>query len=182
TIGGTEPAYYYVKSALCAGKNVCTSNKELVALHGAELLLLAKRHKVAFLFEASVGGGMPLIAPIHQCLAANVIESVHGIVNGTTNFMLTAMEHDGLSFDAALAEAQRLGYAETRDPSADVDGLDAGRKIAILASLIFGTEIHPADVPTTGIRAITAEDIQFAREMKATIKLIAHAKKDDKGR
>lgn len=182
TIGGTDPAYYYVKSALCAGKNVCTSNKELVARHGAELIALAKQHKVAFLFEASVGGGMPLIAPIRGSLAANVIESVHGIVNGTTNFMLTRMEEEGMDFAAALAEAQRLGYAETRDPSADVDGFDAGRKIAILASLLYGTEVHPEDIPTTGIREVAPADFYFAQRMKATIRLIAYAKKDEAGR
>lgn len=182
TIGGVDPAFYYVKSSLEAGKNVCTSNKELVATHGAELIALAKKNKVCFLFEASVGGGIPLLAPIRDNLCANVIDSVYGIVNGTTNFMLTGMEHDGLSFEDALKEAQRLGYAETRDPSADVDGIDAQRKIAILASLLFGTEVHPDDVPAVGIRNISADDVRFANKMRTRVKLIAWAKKDEKGR
>ncbi|MEG1366601.1 MAG: homoserine dehydrogenase, partial [Oscillospiraceae bacterium] len=122
TIGGIKPAYFYVKSALSSGRHVVTSNKELVATHGAELLALAKENNVCFLFEASVGGGTPIITPMHQCLAANVISEVAGIVNGTTNFMLTRMARDGMSFDEALKTAQSLGYAETIDPSADVDG------------------------------------------------------------
>lgn len=182
TIGGVDPAYYYVKSSLEAGKNVCTSNKELVATHGAELLAIAKQHEVCFLFEASVGGGIPVLSAIRDNLCANVVDSVYGIVNGTTNFMLTRMEHDGMSFEEALAKAQQLGYAETRDPSADVDGIDAQRKIAILASLLFGSEVHPDDVPATGIRGITVDDIAFARKMRTAIKLIAWAKKDEKGR
>ena len=181
TIGGTKPAYYYVKSALEAGKNVCTSNKELVATHGAELLALAVKKKVCFLFEASVGGGTPLITPLHQCLAANVIDSVCGIVNGTTNFMLTRMEQDGMSFDEALKVAQGLGYAETIDPSADVDGIDACRKISILASMIFGSEVHPENVPTRGIREITIDDIYFTKKMKLAVKLIAYAHRCEKG-
>lgn len=182
TIGGVDPAYYYVKSALLAGKNVCTSNKELVATHGAELLSIAREKRVCFLFEASVGGGIPLLAPIRDSLCANVVDSVCGIVNGTTNFMLTKMDQEGLSFAQALAEAQRLGYAETRDPSADVDGIDAQRKISILTSLLFGSEVHPDDVPAKGIRPITPDDIWFAHKMKAAIKLIAYAYRDDKGR
>ena len=181
TIGGIKPAYYYVKSALEGGKNVCTSNKELVATHGAELLALAVKHKVCFLFEASVGGGTPLITPLHQCLAANVIDSVCGIVNGTTNFMLTRMEADGMSFEEALKVAQGLGYAETIDPSADVDGIDACRKIAILASLISGSEVHPENIPTRGIREITIDDIYFTRKMKLAVKLIAYASRGEKG-
>lgn len=178
TIGGTKPAYFYVKSALEAGKNVCTSNKELVATHGAELLSIAVRHKVCFLFEASVGGGTPIITPLHQCLAANVISEVRGIVNGTTNFMLTRMEEDGMSFDEALKVAQGLGYAETIDPSADVDGIDACRKIAILGSMLCGSEIHPENIPTRGIRDITIDDIYFTKKMKLALKLIAYAKRD----
>lgn len=180
TIGGTKPAYFYVKSALEAGKNVCTSNKELVATHGAELLALAVRHKVCFLFEASVGGGTPVITPLHQCLAANVISEVCGIVNGTTNFMLTKMEQEGMSFDEALKVAQGLEYAETIDPSADVDGIDACRKIAILASLIFGSEVHPENIPTRGIRAVTEEDVYFTKKMKLAVKLIAYARRNEK--
>lgn len=182
TIGGVDPAYYYVKSALLAGKNVCTSNKELVATHGAELLAIAREKKVCFLFEASVGGGIPLLAPIRDNLCANVVDQVHGIVNGTTNFMLTRMEKDDMTFAQALSEAQRLGYAETRDPSADVDGIDAQRKISILASLLFGSEVHPADVPARGIRQVGVEDIWFARKMGAAVKLIAYAKRDEKGK
>ncbi len=181
TIGGTKPAYYYVKSALEAGKNVCTSNKELVATHGAELLSIAVKRGVCFLFEASVGGGTPVITPLHQCLAANVVNSVCGIVNGTTNFMLTRMEYDGMSFEEALKVAQGLGYAETIDPSADVDGIDACRKISILASMIFGSEVHPENVPTRGIREITIDDIYFTKKMKLAIKLIAYARRSEKG-
>lgn len=181
TIGGVDPAYYYVKSSLLAGKNVCTSNKELVATHGAELIRIAKEKNVCFLFEASVGGGIPVLASIRDNLCGNVIDSVYGIVNGTTNFMLTRMEQDGMSFDEALQEAQRLGYAETRDPSADVDGIDAQRKTAILASLVFGSEVHPDDIPTCGIRPISTADIAFARKMNGAVKLIAWAKKDENG-
>jgi len=180
TIGGTKPAYFYVKAALEAGKNVCTSNKELVATHGAELLALAVQKGVCFLFEASVGGGTPVITPIHQCLTANTISEVYGIVNGTTNFMLTKMEQEGMTFDEALKVAQGLGYAETIDPSADVDGIDACRKIAILASMIFGSEVHPENIPTSGIRGITIDDIYFTKKMKLAVKLIAYAKKDEK--
>lgn len=181
TIGGVDPAYYYVKSSLLAGKNVCTSNKELVATHGAELLAIAREKKVAFLFEASVGGGIPLLAPMRDDLCANVIETIHGIVNGTTNFMLTKMEKEGLSFDEALKEAQRLGYAETRDPSADVDGIDAQRKISILTSLAYGSEIHPADVPAVGIRKVGTADMAFAKKMGGAVKLIAYAKRYEDG-
>ncbi|MEG0305232.1 MAG: homoserine dehydrogenase [Oscillospiraceae bacterium] len=179
TIGGIKPAYFYVKSALSSGRHVVTSNKELVATHGAELLALAKENNVCFLFEASVGGGTPIITPMHQCLAANVISEVAGIVNGTTNFMLTRMARDGMSFDEALKTAQSLGYAETIDPSADVDGIDACRKIAILASLAFGSHIYPQNVSTRGIRSITVKDIELAERLKCTVKLIAWAQKPD---
>ena len=181
SIGGLNPAYYYVRSALQAGKNVVTSNKELVAEKGAELLALAKSRKVCFLFEASVGGGTPVITPIHQCLCANTIEEIAGIVNGTTNFILTKMAAEGLSFEEALKEAQNLGYAETIDPSADVDGIDAARKLAILASLAFGTQIKPASIPTRGIRAVTAEDLKILKKEGAAIKLIAHARREEGG-
>ena len=141
TIGGTRFAYPYVKACLESGRSVCTSNKEMVATYGAELLALAKAHNCAFLFEASVGGGTPIITPMHQCLAANVITEVEGIVNGTTNFMLTKMVRENLGFDEALKIAQELGYAETKDPGDDVDGRDACRKIAILSSLVCGIKL-----------------------------------------
>ena len=148
TIGGTRFAYPYVKACLESGRSVCTSNKEMVATYGAELLALAKEHDCAFLFEASVGGGTPIITPMHQCLAANVITEVEGIVNGTTNFMLTKMVRESLGFEDALHIAQELGYAETKDPSDDVDGRDACRKIAILSSMVCGHQIYPQNIPT----------------------------------
>ena len=160
TIGGTRFAYPYVKACLESGRSVCTSNKEMVATYGAELLALAKAHNCAFLFEASVGGGTPIITPMHQCLAANVITEVEGIVNGTTNFMLTKMVRENLGFDEALKIAQELGYAETKDPGDDVDGRDACRKIAILSSLVCGHQIYPQNIPTRGIRAITTADVK----------------------
>ena len=181
TIGGTKPAYFYVKSALESGRHVVTSNKELVATHGAELLQIARDKGVCFLFEASVGGGTPVITPMYQCLAANMLTGISGIVNGTTNYMLTKMAAENMSFDAALASAQQLGYAETIDPSADVDGIDAQRKISILASLAFGTEVHPANVRTTGIRKVTVQDIAAAEKLGAAVKLIAWAKRTEKG-
>ena len=155
TIGGTRFAYPYVKACLESGRSVCTSNKEMVATYGAELLALARAHNCAFLFEASVGGGTPIITPMHQCLADNVITEVEGIVNGTTNFMLTKMVRENLGFDEALKIAQELGYAETKDPGDDVDGRDACRKIAILSSLVCGHQIYPQNIPTRGIRDIT---------------------------
>ena len=176
TIGGTRFAYPYVKACLESGRSVCTSNKEMVATYGAELLGLAKAHDCAFLFEASVGGGTPIITPMHQCLAANVISQVQGIVNGTTNFMLTKMVQESLSFDDALKIAQELGYAETKDPSDDVDGRDACRKIAILSSMVCGHQIYPQNIPTRGIRAITIGDVKAAQRMGCVIKLIAWMK------
>ena len=173
TIGGTRFAYPYVKACLESGRSVCTSNKEMVATYGAELLALARAHNCAFLFEASVGGGTPIITPMHQCLAANVITEVEGIVNGTTNFMLTKMVRENLGFDEALHIAQELGYAETKDPGDDVDGRDACRKIAILASLACGHHVYPDNIPARGIRAITVADIQAAEKLDAAIKLIA---------
>ena len=172
TIGGTRFAYPYVKACLESGRSVCTSNKEMVATYGAELLGLAKAHDCAFLFEASVGGGTPM----HQCLAANVISQVQGIVNGTTNFMLTKMVQESLSFEDALRIAQELGYAETKDPSDDVDGRDACRKIAILSSMVCGHQIYPQNIPTRGIRAITIGDVKAAQRMGCVIKLIAWMK------
>lgn len=178
TIGGTRFAYPMVKAALEAGKSVATSNKELVATHGAELLAIAREKKCAFLFEASVGGGMPLIKPVSECLAVNRIEKLYGIVNGTTNFMLTKMS-GGMDFDESLREAQRLGYAETIDPSADVDGIDAQRKTAILASMLTGRHVHPEDVPTRGIRDVSVRDIELAESLGCTVRLIAWVDNDD---
>ncbi len=181
TIGGVQPAYRYVKAALESGRHVITSNKELVAEHGAELLAIARRCGVCYLFEASVGGGTPIITPMHQCLAANVITRIVGIINGTTNFMLTKMAHEGMEFDAALALAQSLGYAETGDPSDDVDGVDAQRKISILASLAFGRQFFPQNVPVRGIREITVQDMVQAARQNAAVHLIAWAKRWEDG-
>src|SRR5699024_7018116 len=148
TIGGTRFAYPYVRRCLESGRSVCTSNKEMVATYGAELLDLAREHGAAFLFEASVGGGTPIITPMHQCLAANDISQIEVIVNATTNCMLTKMKREGMSVDEALHLAQKLGYAETKDPGDDVDGRDACRKIAILASLACGHHVYPDNIPT----------------------------------
>lgn len=176
TMGGLHPAYDFVKSCLEAGKSVVTSNKELVAAKGDELLEIARRNNLNFLFEASVGGGIPILRPLDQCLAANEVYEIAGILNGTTNFMLTQMVENDMSFDDALALAQRLGYAE-RDPSADIDGEDACRKICILASLAFGRHVYPAQVHTEGIRKVTREDVGYAAAMDGVIKLIARAQK-----
>ncbi len=175
-MGGIHPAYDYVKACLAAGKSVVSSNKELVAQKGAELLKIAREKGVFFLFEASVGGGIPIIRPLHQCLAANELSEVAGILNGTTNFILTKMIREDMTFADALALAQKLGYAE-RDPSADVDGLDSCRKICILASLAFGRHIYPDQVHTEGIRAITREDVEYACDWGGVIKLIGWARR-----
>ena len=177
-IGGLKPAFDYVKSALKAGKSVVTSNKEMVAAKGAELLETAKEHKVNFFFEASVGGGIPIIKPLHACLSANEIDEIAGILNGTTNFILTKMIRDGMGFDEALKIAQELGYAE-RNPSADVDGHDACRKICILASLAFGKHVYPDSVHTEGITKITLEDVEYCDSYDAKIKLIGCAKREN---
>ena len=177
TIGGTRFAYPYVRQCLESGRSVCTSNKEMVATYGAELLALAKAHNAAFLFEASVGGGTPIITPMHQCLAANHISQIRGIVNGTTNFMLTKMKRENMGFDAALKIAQQLGYAETKDPGDDVDGRDACRKIAILTSLVCGQQVDFEDIHTEGITKITATDIRYAKTMGRAIKLLASSHK-----
>ena len=174
-MGGTEPAYEYVSKSLKAGKSVVSSNKELVAAKGYELLELAKENNVNFLFEASVGGGIPIIRPISQCLAANEIGEIAGILNGTTNFILTKMIVDGMAFDEALKLAQDNGYAE-RDPSADILGHDAARKICILASLCFGKHVYPDAVQTEGITEITPEDVEYAKNWGGVIKLIGKAK------
>ena len=173
TIGGTKFAYPYVRQCLESGRSVCTSNKEMVATYGAELLALAREHGAAFLFEASVGGGTPIITPMHQCLAANHISRIQGIVNGTTNFMLTKMKRENMSFEQAMKIAQQLGYAETKDPGDDVDGRDACRKIAILASLACGHHVYPDNIPTRGIRDITVADVKAADKLDCAIKLIA---------
>ena len=178
TIGGLKPAFDFTKRALCAGKSVVTSNKELVATHGAELLALAKEHNVNYLFEASVGGGIPIIRPMSQCLAANKINEVCGILNGTTNYILNRMITAGLSFEKALHEAQEKGYAE-RNPEADVEGHDACRKICILAALAFGRHVYPQYVKTEGISGITLEDVAYAESDDCVIKLLGRAKRVD---
>ena len=180
-MGGLEPAYTYVKACLENGKSVVTSNKELVAQKGAELLALAQKNNLNFLFEASVGGGIPIIRPISQCLAANEMTEIAGILNGTTNFILTKMIREGMAFEDALKLAQQLGYAE-RDPSADVEGIDACRKICILASLAYGTHVYPDSVHTEGITAITKEDVGYAGAWGGVIKLIGEVKKLENGR
>lgn len=180
-MGGLTPAYDYVKRCLLAGKSVVTSNKELVAAKGAELLKIAKEKNVNFLFEASVGGGIPILRPMAQCLAANKITEIFGILNGTTNFILTKMICDGFSFDDALKLAQDLGYAE-RIPDADVLGHDACRKICILASLAFGKHVYPENVSTKGITEITLSDVDYADKLGYVIKLIGHAKDLENGK
>ena len=177
-IGGVGVAYEFVKRALLAGKSVVTCNKQMIAEKGLELLAIAKEKKVFLLFEASVGGGIPLLRPLTNCLSANRIDEICGIVNGTTNYILTQMIQCGQDFDTALAEAQRLGYAEA-DPTADVDGLDAMRKICILCDLCFGSNVPPEKVPVTGIRPVTAEDAANAEKLGCAIKLLAHAKRLD---
>ena len=177
-IGGIKPAYDFVKSALTAGKSVVTSNKELVAKKGAELLAIAKEKNVNFFFEASVGGGIPIIKPIHACLEANEIDEIAGILNGTTNFILTKMIRDGMGFDEALKIAQELGYAE-RNPTADVEGIDACRKICILASLSFGRHVYPENVHTEGITKVTLEDVEYMDSCDSKIKLIGCARRED---
>lgn len=171
-MGGVEPAYTFVKQALLKGKSVVTSNKELVAKHGAELLDLAKERSLNFLFEASVGGGIPIIRPLNQSLTADEIVEITGILNGTTNYILSKMSEDSLDFETALSNAQKMGYAE-RNPSADVEGHDACRKIAILSSLAFGMQVDFEDIYTEGITKITDTDIKYAKAMGARIKLFA---------
>ena len=177
-MGGLEPAYTFVKTALLQGRSVATSNKELVAKYGAELIGIAEEKKVNFLFEASVGGGIPIIRPLTQCLTADVIEEISGILNGTTNYMLTKMEEEGADFDAVLKEAQEKGYAELH-PEADIEGFDACRKIAILTSLAYGKQVDFEDIHTEGITNISAEDFQYARAMKKCIKLLGKSWSDD---
>ena len=180
-MGGLNPAYDFVKRCLKAGKSVVTSNKELVAAHGAELLALAKEENVNFMFEASVGGGIPIIRPMNQCLVANNVREVAGILNGTTNFILTKMIEDGMQFDEALKLAQDLGFAE-RNPAADIEGHDACRKICILASLAYGKHVYPENVHTEGITDITLDDVNLAEAFGYVIKLIGRVKKLESGK
>ncbi len=180
-MGGVHPAYDFVKACLEKGKSVATSNKELVAAKGAELLSIAEKNNVNFLFEASVGGGIPVLRPIAQCLSANDLYEVFGILNGTTNFILTKMINENMSFDDALKLAQKLGYAE-KEPSADVDGHDTCRKICILASLAFGKHVYPNQVKTEGIRNITLCDVDYATSADCVIKLVGHTKLTESGK
>ena len=175
-MGGVEPAYTFVKSALLAGKSVCTSNKELVAKHGSELLQIAREQNINFLFEASVGGGIPIIRPLNSSLTADEIDEITGILNGTTNYILSKMTFEGLDFDTVLQDAQDKGFAE-RNPEADVEGYDACRKIAILSSLAFGNQVDYEDIYTEGITKITACDIKYAKSMGKAIKLLASSKR-----
>ena len=181
TIGGATVALDYTRRALSAGKSVVSSNKELVAEHGYELLQLAAQKGVSYLFEASVGGGIPILRPLSQCLAANELTEVCGILNGTTNYILTRMIRSGLTFEAALKEAQANGYAE-KDPTADVDGHDACRKICILAALAFGRHVYPDQVPTQGIRNVTLEDVAYADSVGYKIKLLGRAIREPEGK
>ena len=181
TIGGAKAALDFTRRALRAGKSVVTSNKELVAEHGCELLALAAEQGVSYLFEASVGGGIPILRPLNQCLAANEIEEITGILNGTTNYILTRMIRGGLSFDAALKEAQANGYAE-QDPTADIEGHDACRKICILASLAFGRHIYPRQVPAEGITGVTLSDVAWAEACGKKLKLLGRAIRRADGR
>ena len=176
TMGGLHPAFEFVSALLKAGKSVVSSNKELVAAKGYELLTLAEENNVNFLFEASVGGGIPIIRPISQCLAANEIDEIAGILNGTTNFILTMMIEKNMSFEDALKLAQENGYAE-KDPTADIEGHDACRKICILASLCFGKHVYPDSVHTEGITKITLSDVEYVNKLGGVIKLIGRAKR-----
>ena len=181
TIGGARVAKDFTERSLRAGKSVVTSNKELVATCGYDLIELAKEKNVSYLFEASVGGGIPIIRPLSQCLAANELTEICGILNGTTNYILTRMIRSGISFEAALAEAQAKGYAEA-DPTADVEGHDACRKICILSSLAFGRHIYPDQVPTEGITAVTLADVAYAEGAGRKIKLLGRAIRRSDGR
>lgn len=178
TMGGLKPAYDFTKRALLAGKSVCTSNKELVATHGPELIQIAHENKCNYLFEASVGGGIPIIRPLNYSLTAEKIDAITGILNGTTNYILSKMEKEGADFEDVLKEAQEKGYAE-RNPEADVEGYDACRKIAILSSLMCGKNVKYQDIYTEGITKITATDFIYAHAMGKTIKLLAQSKEVD---
>lgn len=180
TMGGLKPAYEFSKQALLAGKSVCTSNKELVASHGPELIQIAKEHKCNYLFEASVGGGIPIIRPLNYSLTAEKIDSITGILNGTTNYILTKMDKEGADFAEVLKEAQEKGYAE-RNPEADVEGYDACRKIAILSSLMCGKNVKYEDIYTEGITKISAADFLYAKQMNKSVKLLAMSRETEEG-
>lgn len=175
-MGGLEPAYTFVKQLLLKGKAVCTSNKELVSKKGAELLEIAREHNTSFFFEASVGGGIPIIRPLNKSLTADEIYEICGIVNGTTNYILTRMRDEGLEFEEALKEAQAKGFAE-RNPAADIEGIDAARKTSILASLVSGMQVECDDIYTEGITKISATDIDYAKKLGAAIKLFSITKR-----
>ena len=179
-MGGTVPAYEFTKKLLLKGKHVISSNKELVAKHGTELLAIAKEKNINYLFEASVGGGIPIIRPLYSCLTSGEITRIYGILNYTTNYILTRMINDGIDFATALSDAQAKGYAE-KDPTADVDGFDACRKTAILGSLSFGKSIDSEKIPTEGIRNITLTDVAYAEKLGCSIKLIGSCTKDGDG-
>lgn len=178
TMGGVKPAYDFVKACLEAGKSVCTSNKELVAKHGAELIALAKEKSINFFFEASVGGGIPIIRPLNECVTGDVIQEISGILNGTTNYILSKMASEGSDFDSVLKDAQDKGYAE-KNPEADVEGYDACRKIAILTSLVYGKQVDYEDIYTEGITKITDIDIKYAKVLGASIKIFGSSKNVD---
>lgn len=180
-MGGVNPAFDFVSRCLKAGKSVVSSNKELVAKKGAELLRFAKENNCNFFFEASVGGAIPIIRPIHQCLAANDISCIQGILNGTTNFIITKMINDKMEFNDALSMAQKLGYAE-KDPTADVEGYDACRKVCILSSLVYGKHVYPESVHTEGISKITIEDVLYAKSWGGSVKLIGSVNKLNNGK
>ena len=180
-MGGLEPAFTFVKSCLEAGKSVATSNKELVAAKGDILLKTAKEHNCNFFFEASVGGAIPIIRPLHKCLAANDFSAIAGILNGTTNFILNKMIKENMDFSTALALAQEKGYAE-KDPTADVEGHDACRKICILSSLAFGKHVYPESVHTKGIREVELKDVELSNQLGYTIKLIARVQRLENGK
>jgi len=181
TIGGSKVALEFTRRALLAGKHVVTANKELVATYGKELLAIAKEKNVNYLFEASVGGAIPLLRPLYQCLAGNQIEEIVGILNGTTNYILTRMVKGGVSFEEALKEAQSKGYAEA-DPTADVEGIDAGRKICILSNLAWGKEVAPAKTPMEGISKVDLKDVDIAAAAGYKVKLLGHAMKLEDGK
>lgn len=176
-IGGETEAYRYIKEAISTGKHIVTANKEVISKHSSELFALASKYKVDIRYEASVGGGIPLIAPFKRDILANNILAIHAIINGTTNYILTRMAKDGLDFDIALKQAQELGYAEA-NPANDIDGVDAAYKLAILATLAFRTEIHPDDIYYEGISRLTARDFRYAKELGYAIKLLAIAKRE----
>ena len=179
-MGGIHPAYEFSKEALLRGKSVCTSNKELVAKHGAELLELARANNCNYLFEASVGGGIPIIRQLIRSITADDIERIDGILNGTTNYMMTKMKLDGLAFDEVLKRAQDKGYAE-RNPAADIEGHDACRKIAILTSLAYGKQVDYEDIHTEGITKISDIDVEYANRLGRAIKLLGSSKKTEDG-